>query len=90
MRERGAAGLVQRYAGARCRIGGPAEEFWELPGERYRALHAVSPEQWSTARFRGLRFYPWTDPLAYLWGRGARQRIAEEDLFATEGTEVRA
>jgi LmbE family N-acetylglucosaminyl deacetylase len=80
----------RRYAGARYRLDGPVEEFWELPGARYCALHAVSLKQWPATPFRGLRFYPWTDPLAYLWGRGARQRIAEEDLFATEGTEVRA
>jgi LmbE family N-acetylglucosaminyl deacetylase len=79
----------RRYAGARYRTGGPAEEFWELPGERYCALHADSPAQWPVTRFRGLRFYPWADPLAYLRGRSARWRIAEEVACATEGAEVR-
>jgi LmbE family N-acetylglucosaminyl deacetylase len=75
---------MRRYAGARYRAGGPAEEFWELPASGYRALHALPPERWPAARFRGLRFYPWADPLAYLWGRAARRRV--QGSLATELT----
>jgi hypothetical protein len=52
-----------------------AEEFWELPAGQYAALHAEL-DGWSGDVFRGVRFYPFSDPLAYLRGRAERRRIA--------------
>ena len=75
----------RRYSAALYGARAQAEEFWELPAGRYRALHAFAPDQWSATIFRGLRFYPWSDPLAYLRGRSARRRIARELVAAEAG-----
>jgi LmbE family N-acetylglucosaminyl deacetylase len=74
------AGSVQcayrqrRYAAAWHGIAGRAEEFHELPVQRYVALHRQSPAQWPQV-FRGLRYFPLSDPLAYLAGITERQKI---------------
>jgi len=67
---------MRRYGAAFYGWRRQIEEFWELPAARYQLLHAAPPEHWSTHTFRSLRFYPWSDPLAYLQGRAARRRIA--------------
>ncbi len=48
------------------------EAFWELPAESYMRLHGEPPEGWRD-NFRGIRARPFSDPLAYLVGRRARQ-----------------
>jgi LmbE family N-acetylglucosaminyl deacetylase len=67
---------MRRYGAAFYGWRRQIEEFWELPAARYQLLHAAPPEHWSPHTFRSLRFYPWSDPLAYLQGRAMRQRIA--------------
>jgi LmbE family N-acetylglucosaminyl deacetylase len=64
----------RRYSASFHRIGGHAEELWDLPAAHYVALHRGSPVQWPKV-FRGLRNFPLTDPLAYLAGTGERRKI---------------
>jgi LmbE family N-acetylglucosaminyl deacetylase len=66
----------RRYAAARYGLRQHAEEFWELPARQYAALH-LHMRGWSGDAFRGLRFYPLSDPLAYLHGRAERRRLAQ-------------
>jgi LmbE family N-acetylglucosaminyl deacetylase len=66
---------LRRYAAAFYGLGRQAEEFWELPADRYCALH-MAPMRWSWRMFRGVRFYPWSDPLAYLVALAERRRAA--------------
>jgi N-acetylglucosamine malate deacetylase 1 len=65
---------LRRYCASWHRIAGQAEEFWELPADRFIALHSDSPANWSQV-FRGLRNFPLTDPLAYLAGGNERRRL---------------
>jgi hypothetical protein len=67
---------MRRYGAAFHGLERQAEEFWELPADHYRTLHVTPPERWSSRTFRSLRFYPWSDPLAYIWGRAARRQVA--------------
>jgi LmbE family N-acetylglucosaminyl deacetylase len=64
----------RRYGASWYGIAGQAEQFCELPAQRYVALHRESPALWPKA-FRGLRYFPMTDPLAYLAGMSERRRI---------------
>jgi LmbE family N-acetylglucosaminyl deacetylase len=64
----------RRYAAAWHGIRGRAEEFHELPVQRYVALHRQPPAQWPQL-FRGLRYFPLSDPLAYLAGMTERRKI---------------
>lgn len=54
-----------------------AEEFWELPVQRYIELHRAPPDQWH-GHYRGVRAFALTDPLAWLVGREARRTLNEE------------
>jgi LmbE family N-acetylglucosaminyl deacetylase len=65
---------LRRYTGLCHGIRGEAEVFWELPAQRYAALHGYSPDQWP-ARYRGLRHFPLTDPLAFMAGACERREI---------------
>jgi LmbE family N-acetylglucosaminyl deacetylase len=65
----------RRYAAAYFRLKRQAEEFWELTAEQYGALHDDRHSCLGRA-FRGMRFYSFSDPLAYLWGRSERRRLA--------------
>ena len=65
----------RRYAGRLYRMPGPAETFWELAPARYRQLHQRAPRRPLHRTFRGLRYYAWSDPLAYLRGLGERRRL---------------
>ena len=67
----------RRYAAAFYGVAGQAEEFWDMPLERYVALHAAG-QGWSSGAIRGLRRFPWSDPLAYLWGREERRQIVQQ------------
>ena len=64
----------RRYGARLHRVRGEVEEFWELPAARYTSLHLATPEQWPAA-FRGLRYYAWSDPFAYLVGQRERRRL---------------
>jgi LmbE family N-acetylglucosaminyl deacetylase len=66
----------RHYAAALYGLKRQAEEFWELSIKQYAALHA-DLNGWSGDIFRGLRFYPFSDPLAYLRGRAERRRVAD-------------
>jgi LmbE family N-acetylglucosaminyl deacetylase len=63
-----------RYGALSHRTVGPVEEFWELTAEQYSRIHRPPPAEWAD-RFRGLRPFAWTDPLAYLVGNRARRRL---------------
>jgi LmbE family N-acetylglucosaminyl deacetylase len=65
----------RRYSAAFYGPGRQAEEFWQLPADRYIAMHSDS-RSWSAHAVRGVRRFPWSDPLAYLWGRAERRRLA--------------
>jgi LmbE family N-acetylglucosaminyl deacetylase len=64
----------RRYGARLYRLRGEVEEFWELSAARYALLHLDAPEKWPGA-FRGLRYYAWTDPFAYLVGQRERRRL---------------
>jgi N-acetylglucosamine malate deacetylase 1 len=66
----------RRYAAAFYGLKRQAEEFWELSAEQYAALH-TNMDGWSGRVFWGLRFYPISDPLAYVRGRSERRWVAE-------------
>jgi N-acetylglucosamine malate deacetylase 1 len=64
----------RRYGASWHGIAGQAEEFCELTVERYVALHSQPPAMWPRV-FRGLRYFPLSDPLAYLAGMTERRKI---------------
>lgn len=68
----------RRYAASLAGLAGYAEAFWELDVEGYALLHEPPPP---ASSFRGLRYWAFSDPLAYLRGREQRQlcrdRLAE-------------
>jgi LmbE family N-acetylglucosaminyl deacetylase len=64
----------RRYGASWHGIGGQAEEFCELSAQRYVGLHSQPPAMWPQV-FRGLRYFPLSDPLAYLAGMTERQKI---------------
>src|SRR5262245_9956792 len=66
----------RRYAARFYGIENQAEEFWQMTARRYCLLHSLPPTHWSAHTFRGLRFRPFSDPLAYLQGLSERQRLA--------------
>ncbi len=75
----------RRYGALSHRAVGPVEEFWELTADQYAELHRASSTEWS-GRFRGMRRFAWTDPLAYLFGNAERRRLrlgAREGLAAS-------
>jgi LmbE family N-acetylglucosaminyl deacetylase len=74
---------LRRYAAHFYGLPQQAEEFWEMPAAHYARLHQrlEQPETaqgslWPTAMFWGLRFHPFSDPLAYLRGQAERRRVA--------------
>jgi LmbE family N-acetylglucosaminyl deacetylase len=73
----GAALRQRRYAAAFYRSGRLVESFWEVPARQYVGLHLPRPAGESQRPFRGLRAWPFTDPLAYWQRRRERQRLAE-------------
>ncbi len=64
----------RRYLG-RLHGLGDAEELWRLTAEQYQRLHRDPPRRPPGRIFRGLRYYAWSDPLAYLRGLGERRRL---------------
>jgi LmbE family N-acetylglucosaminyl deacetylase len=65
----------RRYSAAFYGFRRQAEEFWELPGQQYAALHARTTGA-AEDTFRGIRWHTWTDPYAYLRGRAMRKMMA--------------
>jgi LmbE family N-acetylglucosaminyl deacetylase len=57
--------------------GRPVEIFWELTAAQFCRLHQTPADQWQLGAFRSLRHRPYSDPLAYLWGRTARARLRQ-------------
>jgi len=76
----------RRYGSLSHRMFGSVEEFWELTGNQYAVLHRASSTEWG-GKFRGMRRFAWTDPLAYLLGNAERRRLR---LAAAEGSPFRA
>lgn len=68
------ADRIRRYAAAYYRAGSIAEEFWQMPVDRYIDLHLSKK---SVDRFRGVRYWAWSDPLAYWFGRHERRSVAK-------------
>jgi LmbE family N-acetylglucosaminyl deacetylase len=65
----------RRYNAARYRNGTLAEAFWEVTPAQYRRLgKKVDGLQ---QNFCGLRYWAFSDPLAYLVGRAARAAVKE-------------
>jgi LmbE family N-acetylglucosaminyl deacetylase len=64
----------RHYAALAHRCRGPVEEFWELSAQGYAALHREPAAEWA-GRFRRMRRFAWTDPLAYLFGNVERRRL---------------
>ena len=64
----------RRYGAHAHRILGSAEEFWELTADQYAELHRAPPVEWA-GKFRGMRRFAWSDPLAYLQGNTERRRL---------------
>ncbi len=64
----------RRYLGRLYRLAG-AEELWRLTADQYERLHHDPPPRPPGRVFRGLRYYAWSDPLAYLRGLAERRRL---------------
>ena len=73
----------RHYAARLYRTKKQAEEFWQMTAHRYCLLHSLPPTHWPTHTFRGLRFHPFSDPLAYLQGFFERQRLASLTQLAS-------
>lgn len=69
---------TRQYAARRYGCEQSAEEFWQLSPHHYTQLHHYTLTHWPVDlfRFRGIRFYPLTDPLAYVQGRTERKQLA--------------
>ena len=66
---------MKRYGASLYGLAGLAEEFWQVDRHAYGRLHAASGGDGADQAFRGVRYRPFTDPLAYLRGLGARRRL---------------
>jgi LmbE family N-acetylglucosaminyl deacetylase len=66
---------LRHYAARRYGIPDLAEEFWQMSGATYTRLH-TQPLQSSPGEYYGLRYMPFTDPVAYIQGRAARRELA--------------
>jgi LmbE family N-acetylglucosaminyl deacetylase len=64
----------RRYAALAHGVRGTVEEFWELSAQQYADVHRGRCDDW-LGRFRGLRRFAWTDPLAYWVGNTERRRL---------------
>jgi hypothetical protein len=66
---------MKRYGASFYGLTGLAEEFWQIDGHAYGRLHAASATDGTDDAFRGVRYRPFTDPLAYIRGLSARRRL---------------
>ena len=84
----------RRYVGRFYGLAG-AEELWCLTPAQFIQLHDDSPvgaspigassngassQRPPASLFRGLRYYAWSDPLAYLRGLGERRRLVRQAM----------
>jgi len=68
---------MKRYAAAFYGLPGIVEEFWQMDSAAYARLHQAADPEPAAGAFRGVRSRPFTDPLSYLRGLGARRRLRE-------------
>jgi hypothetical protein len=68
---------MKRYGAALYRFSGSAEEFWQMDGDAYGRVHQGCVGGIVVGEFRGVRALPFTDPLSYLQGLGARRRLRD-------------
>jgi LmbE family N-acetylglucosaminyl deacetylase len=73
----------RRYGALAHRMRCPVEEFWELTTRQYAALHCGSSVEW-LGKFRGIRRFAWTDPLAYWFGNAERRRLQAAARLAAD------
>jgi N-acetylglucosamine malate deacetylase 1 len=66
---------IKRYAAAFYGLPGLAEEFWQMESDAYDRLHPGAAAAGADGAFRGVRSRPFTDPLSYLRGLGARRHL---------------
>jgi LmbE family N-acetylglucosaminyl deacetylase len=66
---------MKRYGAVLYGLPGLVEEFWEMDGHVYDRLHATVIDEAEAGAFRGVRSRPFTDPLSYLQGIGARRGL---------------
>lgn len=66
---------LRQYAAARFRRGKLAEPFWEISAAQYHTLNGGSAP--GACRFRGLRHWAVTDPLAYWSSRTTQVQLKE-------------
>lgn len=66
---------MKRYGASFYGLAGLAEEFWQVDRHAYGRLHAASANDGPHGSFRGVRYRPFTDPVSYLRGLGARRRL---------------
>ena len=64
----------RRYAALAHGVPGAVEEFWEITAEQYAELHRGRCNEW-LGKFRGVRRFAWTDPVAYWLGNAERRRL---------------
>lgn len=63
---------LRRYLGACYNCGRAAETFWSLSGAAYRNAHT---NEFGQPRVRGMRYWSFTDPLAFLIGGRDRREL---------------
>jgi len=68
---------MKRYAASFYGLSQLAEEFWQMDPAAYRRAHAARAAPEADGAFRGVRARPFTDPLSYLRGLGARQQLRD-------------
>jgi LmbE family N-acetylglucosaminyl deacetylase len=79
----------ERLARYRARLYGlaAAEVFWQLPGDAYARVMALGDWRGGRSPFRGVRWRPFTDPLAALVGLRDRLALRRAASAATLGAE---
>ena len=75
----------RRYAALAHGVPGPVVEFWEVDAEQYAKLHRGHCDEW-LGKFRGMRRFAWTDPLAYWLGNAERRRLRDAAEPAAHGS----
>ena len=69
---------TKEYGASLYGLAGSAEEFWQLDASTYRRVHLGAEAASRDGQFRGVRARPFSDPLAYLRGLGARRALQEQ------------
>jgi LmbE family N-acetylglucosaminyl deacetylase len=71
----GRAFRQRRYTAAFYGFALEGEEFWQISAAHYCQLHSGEADGLQDSRFRGTRYRPFTDPLAYVIGLRERRRL---------------